>query len=723
MAAEFIKGLIHGESGASPADMPCIFRHGSFAKVREGAFAKWYVNGKDYFYAVSEALANAKEEIFIEDWWLSPELYLRRPPCKNEQYRLDRLLKRKAKEGVKIYVVLYKEVEQALTLNSKHSKKTLINEMEENYENILVQRHPYHGIDGTFFWAHHEKMVVVDRHIAFIGGLDLCFGRYDTGKHQLADFSPISKYVSIWPGQDYSNPRIADFIEVDKWSSKLIDKNYVARMPWQDISMGFVGKPALDVAQHFIQRWNFIKKKRNENKPIYPVLIAKSETQYDRECMKKNSTLVRKYHSCGKTVELHPDQGTCSVQVLRSSAAWSLGLTETEHSIQNAYIDTIQNAKHFIYIENQFFITATKESKDFPVKNLIGKAIVERILKAHKNKEKFRVIVIMPLIPGFPAEIDSDDAGTPRLVMHYQYMSICRGGHSIIESIKNAGCTDPFDYIGFYSLRNYDKICHQAVKLGMGVLPEEINAPSIEKAYDNPNVDPALKQYKYSTSQSLGHTRINEDDCTFVTEELYIHTKLLIADDRIVIMGSANLNDRSQNGDHDSEIAAIVEDKNYIESRMAGEKWQAGKFAATLRRHLFKQHLGLEVHESHDEVNNHSHPPPIEADYPVDPYNLSVADKIVEDPVSDEFYNKYWLHTASQNTEVYRKEFKKFVPDRKKVPAGHITEESKCNIENTKAQLSLIKGHLVFFPLNFLRDVTLSGSVVFDAVTPMELFT
>lgn len=38
----------------------------------------------------------------------------------------------------------------------------------------------------------------------------------------------------------------------------------------------------------------------------------------------------------------------------------------------------------------------------------------------------------------------------------------------------------------------------------------------------------------------------------------YIHSKLMIVDDRRVICGSANLNDRSQNGDHDSEIAILM---------------------------------------------------------------------------------------------------------------------------------------------------------------------
>jgi phospholipase D1/2 len=36
-------------------------------------------------------------------------------------------------------------------------------------------------------------------------------------------------------------------------------------------------------------------------------------------------------------------------------------------------------------------------------------------------------------------------------------------------------------------------------------------------------------------------------------------------------MGSANINDRSQKGDGDSEIALVVEDTDEIESTMNGE--------------------------------------------------------------------------------------------------------------------------------------------------------
>ena len=68
-----ITNLILGEQGTK-GEWEKENRFKSFSSEREGCHVKWYVDGKDYFYAVSEALMSAKEEIFIEDWWLSPEM-------------------------------------------------------------------------------------------------------------------------------------------------------------------------------------------------------------------------------------------------------------------------------------------------------------------------------------------------------------------------------------------------------------------------------------------------------------------------------------------------------------------------------------------------------------------------------------------------------------------------------------------------------------------------
>lgn len=63
-------------------------------------------------------------------------------------------------------------------------------------------------------------MCVIDETIAFMGGLDLCFGRWDTPAHVLVDDGPQVKddldlpgheadreatdRTQIWPGKDYS---------------------------------------------------------------------------------------------------------------------------------------------------------------------------------------------------------------------------------------------------------------------------------------------------------------------------------------------------------------------------------------------------------------------------------------------------------------------------------------------------------------------------------------
>ena len=45
-----------------------------------------------------------------------------------------------------------------------------------------------------------------------MGGLDLCFGRWDTPQHVIIDDPSMDPDGStIWPGKDYSNPRVLDF--------------------------------------------------------------------------------------------------------------------------------------------------------------------------------------------------------------------------------------------------------------------------------------------------------------------------------------------------------------------------------------------------------------------------------------------------------------------------------------------------------------------------------
>lgn len=97
----------------------------------------------------------------------------------------------------------------------------------------------------------------------------------------------------------------------------------------------------------------------------------------------------------------------------------------------------------------------------------------------------------------------------------------------------------------------------------------------------------------------------------FIPVKVYIHSKICIVDDRLAIIGSANINERSQRGDRDSELAAVIRDTEMIErsvyrdclveksnpivSSMAGQPFKVGRFAHTLRVRLMREHLGIDV--------------------------------------------------------------------------------------------------------------------------------
>lgn len=49
-----------------------------------------------------------------------------------------------------------------------------------------------------------------------------------------------------------------------------------------------------------------------------------------------------------------------------------------------------------------------------------------------------------------------------------------------------------------------------------------------------------------------------EINMKIVSEQIYVHDKIMIVDDCIAIIGSANINDRSMNGDRDSEVRLLL---------------------------------------------------------------------------------------------------------------------------------------------------------------------
>ena len=239
--------------------------YGAYTNEKLNNLAYWFVDGKDYYLDLKEKLEKAKETIFITDWWMSPEIWLERP-VDSQTYmalefqkkerkevppytRLKDILYQMAVKGVKIYILVYQECSYALTLDSLHTQ----NSLEKLHSNIIVTRHPS-GI-SDLLWSHHEKLVIIDQITAYVGGLDLCWGRWDIHEHPLVEESNNDQRY-YWPGIDYANNRINDFSNVKEYLKENVDRKQKPRMPWHDVHCRLIGPVVYDIARHFVQRWN-----------------------------------------------------------------------------------------------------------------------------------------------------------------------------------------------------------------------------------------------------------------------------------------------------------------------------------------------------------------------------------------------------------------------------------------------------------------------------------
>lgn len=57
-------------------------------------------------------------------------------------------------------------------------------------------RHPDHVSSSVYLWAHHEKIIVIDQSVAFVGGIDLAYGRWDDREHRLTDVGSVTRSVA-----------------------------------------------------------------------------------------------------------------------------------------------------------------------------------------------------------------------------------------------------------------------------------------------------------------------------------------------------------------------------------------------------------------------------------------------------------------------------------------------------------------------------------------------
>jgi phospholipase D1/2 len=73
--------------------------------------------------------------------------------------------------------------------------------------------------------------------------------------HPIADAHPGNLDAIVFPGQDYNNARIYDFVDVDKWEDNKLDRTKSSRMGWSDVSLSLDGPIVESLVQHFTERW------------------------------------------------------------------------------------------------------------------------------------------------------------------------------------------------------------------------------------------------------------------------------------------------------------------------------------------------------------------------------------------------------------------------------------------------------------------------------------
>lgn len=314
----------------------------------------------------------------------------------------------------------------------------------------------------------------------------------------------------------------------------------------------------------------------------------------------------------------HP-RGQMRMQALRSASPWSLGRKSTESSIYECYLEAIANSDRYVYIENQFIISST--TPDVPVENKIIKALFLRILKAHEAREPFKVIIFLPLLPAFEASLEDQQGKVMQIQIALENKTIGAGDTSLIQKLREAlrnSNMNPEDYVLVCGLRTWE---------------------------------------------------FRPSDMKPITEIIYIHSKLMIIDDNYLVMGSANLNDRSMLGSRDSELAVFVEGPGNKQVFTGYDNILVNDKIHEFRVRLFEEHFGFKI------------------EYPTAPNSWQQMSL-----------------TASNNARIYSEVFKVYPDNQYKTFESLARRNKDFDERKFQTEIGQIKGHAVKYPYEFLSE-------------------
>ncbi|KAK3147045.1 hypothetical protein QOZ80_3BG0277350 [Eleusine coracana subsp. coracana] len=476
-----------------------------------------------------------------------------------EQQTLGELLKRKAREGVSVLMLVWDDRTSTSVglgpfkrdgLMATHDEDTAAYFRGTGVRCVLCPRNPDQGrslvqeAETATMFTHHQKTVVVDageedpRLVSFLGGIDLCDGRYDTQDH------PLFRTLGTTHRNDFHQPNFPG-ASVKKGGP---------REPWHDIHCRVEGPAAWDVLENFEQRWR--KQGDGDN---FLVALNKEAWAAREAVAGLNSWNVQVFRSIDGGAAAGFPEGDPDAAAARGLVSGKDHVIE--RSIQDAYIHAIRRARDFIYIENQYFLGSSYAWRrddgvgvdGINALHLIPKELSLKIISKIEAGERFAVYVVVPMWPeGVP------ESGSVQAILDWQRRTMEMMYSDVALAIQARGLqADPRDYLTFFCLGN-----KEAVTPGEYVPPER----------PEPDTD-------YQRAQQARRFMI------------YVHAKMMIVDDEYIIVGSANINQRSMDGGRDSEIAMGA----YQPAHLAARNRPATGDVHGFRVALWQEHLGRDA--------------------------------------------------------------------------------------------------------------------------------
>ncbi|KAJ8766136.1 hypothetical protein K2173_021653 [Erythroxylum novogranatense] len=484
---------------------------------------------------IFNAISQARRLIYITGWSVFHNVKMVRTGNDQKDYTLGELLINKSQEGVGVLLLVWDDPTSRNILGYKtegvmHTNDEVTRRFfkHSSVQVLLCPRSA--GKGHSFFkkqevrtiYTHHQKTVIVDadagqyrrKITAFVGGLDLCKGRYDTPQH------PIFRSSQTAHKYDYHNPTFEEPVAG------------CPRQPWHDLHSKIDGPAAYDILTNFEERWLKASKRHG---------INKLKSSHDDALLKLDRIpeIIGREEIPGLTDN---DPENWDVQVFRSIDSSSVkGFPKDpkeatsrnllcgknvliDMSIHTAYIKAIRAAQHFIYIENQYFLGSSynwDSYKHMGANNLIPMEIALKIADKIRANERFAAYILIPMWP----EGDPANAPTQR-ILFWQHKTMQMMYQIIYNALEEVGLEktyEPQDYLIFFCLGNREALDRQDSCLDI----------------------------KNSTSAN-SPAALSKKNRRFM---IYIHSKGMIVDDEYVILGSANINQRSMEGTRDTEIA------------------------------------------------------------------------------------------------------------------------------------------------------------------------